>query len=162
MITSILIPKARVPVIVGRNGKTKRLLEKKTNTKLFISEEITIEGEAIDVMTAENVIKAIGRGFSPDAALELLDEDKVLYVLQLPASDKEMKRIKSRIIGTGGMARRNLERLTDTRISVYGKTVSIIGYYDDADAAKEAVEKLIKGSMHRNVYKFLELRKKNA
>ncbi len=162
MITGILIPKRRIAVVVGKGGKTKKTLEEKTGTKIFIGEEITIEGEALEVMAAENIIKAIGRGFAPDTALELLDEDKVLYVMQLDKGEKELSRIKSRVIGTNGRARRNLERLTDTHISVYGKTISIIGLYDDADAAKAAVEKLISGSMHGNVYRLLELRKKHA
>ena len=159
MIATILIPRMRVPVILGTNGATKHDIEEKTNTKIFIGEEITIEGEALDVMAAENIIKAIGRGFAPAAALALLDEEKVLYVIQLPKNENELTRIKSRIIGSDGRARQNLERLTNTQISVYGKTVSIIGCYEDADIAKEAIEKLISGSMHSNVYRFLELRK---
>lgn len=162
MIASILISKMRVPVLVGAEGKTKKDIEEKTHTKIFIGEEITIEGEAIDVMTAENVIKAIGRGFAPEKALELLNEEKVLYIIQLTKNKKELKRIKARLIGTMGKARRNLESLTNTRISVYGKTVSIIGSYENAGIAKEAIEKLIGGSMHSNVYKFLEFRKREG
>lgn len=159
MISSIMIPRKRIPVVLGINGATKKDIEDKTHTKIFIGEEITIEGEALDVMAAENIVKAIGRGFAPPAALELLDEEKVLYVIPLQKSEKELKRIKSRIIGTLGKARRNLERLTNTYISVYGKTVSIIGSYEDAEHAKTGIEKLIAGSKHNNVYSFLERRK---
>ena len=162
MIATILIPRMRIPVVLGTNGATKHDIEEKTNTKIFIGEEITIEGEALDVMAAENIIKAIGRGFAPSKALKLLDEEKVLYVFQLPKTENELTRIRSRIIGTMGKARRNLERLTNTQISVYGKTVSIIGCYEDADRAKEAIEKLIFGSTHSNVYRFLELREKHG
>lgn len=157
MIASILIPKARVAVLVGAHGSTKKSIEEKTNTKIFIGEEITIEGEALGILTVENIVKAIGGGFSPGRAMELLDEDKILYIIQLPKADE--KRIKSRIIGKMGRARRNLERMTNTHISVYGKTVAIIGYYDDMEASKEAIEKLIFGSTHSNVYSFLERRK---
>lgn len=159
MISTIMIPRKRIPVILGSNGATKKDIEDKTHTKIFIGEEITIEGEALDVMTAENIVKAIGRGFAPPAALKLLDEENALYVIQLQKNEKELKRVKSRLIGTMGKARRNLERLTNTRISIYGKTVSIIGSYEDADIAKEAIEKLIAGSKHNNVYNFLERRK---
>lgn len=162
MIATILIPKNRVPVLVGQAGKTKKDIENKTNTKIFIGEEITIEGDALDVMATENIIKAISRGFAPEKALELLDEEKILHIVQLPKNEKEVIRIKSRLIGTMGKARRNIERLTNTHISVYGKTVSIIGSYEDAEIAKAAIEKLILGSMHSNVYRFLSLRKKHV
>ena len=66
------------------------------------------------------------------------------------------RRIRSRLIGTSGKCRRNIERLTGTRISVYGKTVAIIGKYTNAHLAAQAVEKIIKGIPHRSVYEFLE------
>ena len=50
----------------------------------------------------------------------------------------------------------NLERLTGTRISIYGKTAAIIGAFDDVERAKEAIEKLVGGFSHRSVYEFLE------
>ena len=105
------------------------------------------------MMPAENIIRAIGRGFSPENAMELLDEEKTLYIIHLSDNARSLKRIRSRLIGTGGKARRNIERFTHTKISVYGKTVSIIGSYEDVEKAKGAVEKLISGVSHRSVYK---------
>lgn len=157
MITSIKIPEKRMPVLIGRNGITKRKIESATQTKISVGDEIEIRGEALNRLDAENVVKAIGRGFSPENAMELLEEDNILCIIDLP--DKP-ETIKARIIGAEGKARRNLERLTKTRISVYGKTVSIIGNYESVEKAERAVEKLISGSEHRNVYRFLESRKK--
>ncbi len=151
MIKELSVPKNRIAVIIGRNGETKRMIESKTRTKIKINDFVSIGGDLLGMMTAENVIRAIGRGFSPENALELLDEEKTLFIIQLP--DNALKRIRSRLIGTHGKARRNLERFTHTKISVYGKTVSIIGSYEDAERAKNAIEKLISGASHKSVYK---------
>ncbi|RLG35306.1 RNA-processing protein, partial [Methanosarcinales archaeon] len=74
---------------------------------------------------------------------------------------KTLKRIKGRIIGQKGKTRRVIETLTGVKISVYGKTVSLIGYPEQIKVAREAIEMLIKGTPHSTVYTFLE-RKRRA
>ena len=54
-----------------------------------------------------------------------------------------------------------LESLTDSHISIYGKTVAIIGGVTDVIVAKQAIEKLLKGSPHGNVYRFISLQRKS-
>ena len=71
-------------------------------------------------------------------------------------SVKKLVRIKARLIGTKGKARRLIERMTNTHIVVYGKTVALIGKTDDVFIVKQAVEKLLGGSPHGNVYKFIK------
>jgi ribosomal RNA assembly protein len=158
MIKNIKIHDERLAVLIGKKGSVKRQIQRKTKTKISIDEEVTIEGESLDVLNAENVIKAIGRGFSPTTASLLTEEDNTLLMIELPKSERAAKRIKSRIIGAGGKSRKNLERLTRTHLSVYGKTVSIIGKYSNVALAEGAVNKLIKGISHRFVYEFLEAR----
>jgi ribosomal RNA assembly protein len=80
-------------------------------------------------------------------------------------SESDIKRIKGRIIGMEGKTRMIIEELTDTDVAVYGHTVSIIGNIEEAQAAREAIQMLINGSMHSAVYRFLhkkrrELKKK--
>lgn len=155
----IKIPKSRIAVLIGEKGFTKRKIQDCTKTKIIVSdEEISIDGEGINIMDAENIVKAIGRGFSPENAFELLEENKTMLQIPLPEDRKILKRIKSRLIGTGGKARRNIERLTNTHVSIFGKTVSIIGDYENAECAFQAIEKLIKGYSHKSVYSFLEKR----
>jgi ribosomal RNA assembly protein len=156
MIKTIKIPQDRVAVLIGKRGTTKRAIQKKTGTKILIGEEITIEGESLNVLDAENIIKAIGRGFSPEKTSLLLEEDTTLLMVELPKNEQTAKRIRSRLIGTNGKSRRNLERLTRTHVSVYGKTVCVIGKYSNAALAEEAINKIIKGVSHRFVYEFLE------
>ena len=156
MIKSVKIPEERLSVLIGNKGFTKRSIEKATSTKITVEDEVLIEGESIDVMTAENIVKAIGRGFSPDSAEMLLDEDCSMELIDLPKNAQSAKRIRSRLIGTNGKSRRNIERLTGVRMSVYGKTVGIIGTFENVHMASQAVRKIIKGIPHRSVYEFLE------
>jgi ribosomal RNA assembly protein len=156
------IPKLRVAVLIGTKGTTKKKIESATRTKITISKEgdVIIEGESLDCFVTEKVVRAIGRGFNPDVALQLKNEDYVLEVLKITdyvgKSLKKFVRIKARLIGTKGKARKVIEKLTKTSIVIYGKTVSIIGKYEDVIDAKEAVKYLLEGAPHGNVYNFLE------
>lgn len=165
----LIIPKRRVGVLIGIKGKTKKKIEKLTKTRLCISKEgdVEISGESMDCFICEKIVKAIGRGFNPEIALKLIDENYVFEMVNIidfsGKSKKKLMRIKSRLIGTGGKARKTIERLTNTNISIYGKTVSIIGKYEDVVEAKEGAEYLLEGAPHGNVYKFLEgARRKNG
>jgi ribosomal RNA assembly protein len=156
----IKIPEERVAVLIGTGGSVKRDIESKTKTKLTIDEgNVTIEGEGVGAMTARDVALAIGRGFSPEVAFGLFREDNVLEIISLSdvlGSEKEMMRKKGRIIGTRGKTRSFIEGVTRTSISVYGKSVGIIGRYDDVQTAKEAAIMLLQGGRHSVVYRFLE------
>ena len=71
-------------------------------------------------------------------------------------SKNDLIRLKSRIIGTEGKARKTIEKRTNTNISIYGKTVSIIGGRQGVQVAKRAVENLLRGSQHNKVYSWIE------
>ena len=159
MIATVKIPEERVSVLIGTKGSTKRNIQRQTKTKIIIEgEEVTIDGDSINALDAENIVKAIGRGFSPENSFLLLDEENTLSIIDLPKNKATLKRVRSRLIGTNGKSRRNIERLTGTHISVYGKTVSLIGEYSNVEIAEQAINKLIKGVSHRFVYEFLEAR----
>ena len=49
--------------------------------------------------------------------------------------------------------------MTNTYISVYGKTIGIIGSLEDVYLAKRALDKLVNGSPHGNVYKWIDREK---
>lgn len=159
----ISVPKERVAVIIGHQGEVKRALQQHAGIALHIDSKeglVTLEGEeSIKLYAAQQVIKAIARGFNPDIAQLLLRQDYVLEQLKLTdyAGTKEaMQRLKGRVIGMKGKSRTHIEELTECFVSVYGKTVSIIGPSDWANVAKRAVERLLEGQMHATVWKFLE------
>jgi ribosomal RNA assembly protein len=160
MLKKILVPRERLPVIIGIHGRTKSEIEKQTRTKITVSEDVEVMGDVMDVITAENIITAIARGFAPERALRLIEEDNILAVIDLPRDERTLIRIRSRLIGTNGKTRRNIEEYTKTGISIYGKTAAVIGSYENAETAREAIEKLIKGFTHKTVYKFLEEKRK--
>lgn len=158
MIEIMRIPEERKGILIGKNGKVKDRIEDRTGTKLRVNDGIEIEGDdAIKVMIAKEIVTAIGRGFSPSNSLRLLDESFRLIVISLGNETKNTReRLFSRVIGTKGKAKRIIEKHTKTKICVYGKTVSIIGEWDCAERAKEAVEYLLEGKPHSFVYKMLE------
>ncbi|MFH0712963.1 MAG: KH domain-containing protein [Candidatus Micrarchaeota archaeon] len=114
---------------------------------------------------AEQVIKALVYGFEPKHAFKLFNDEYFLETIDLENAfhrkEKDVKRAKSRIIGEGGKARKNLEQLSDTHILVSNLTdnVTILGKFQDLQNAKEAIIRLLEGSPHESVYKFLENKK---
>lgn len=162
------VPRNRVAVIIGKEGSIKKDIEESTNTKLKIDSkegDIFVSGEdALGLYTAREIIKAIGRGFNPDIAKFLLKPDYIFEVVDLREyvgkSKEALLRLKGRVIGKEGKSRKIIEELTECNISVFGKTISIIGLPDAVSSARQAVESLLRGSTHANVYKWLERRRR--
>ena len=93
----------------------------------------------------------------------LLQQDYVFEVIDLrdyAPTKKHFLRLKGRVIGSEGKSRRIIEELTETYLSVYGKTISLIGQAENISLARKAVEGLLEGSPHSNIYKWLEGRRK--
>jgi len=111
-------------------------------------------------MRVVDLVKAIGRGFSPERALVLLDDEMlmldVLDLSKMVGTRSDMARIKGRIIGKDGRSREIMERLSGAKVSVYGKTVSLLGSPEQIRIARTAIEMLLDGAPHGNVYSFLE------
>ncbi len=163
----VRVPKERIAVIIGTKGQTKKEIEEETKCKISVNSETGVIGirgyDAFKVYQAKDVITAIARGFSPEKALLLLKPDYALEIINLKEmvrSKNQIKRIKGRIIGEKGKSRRTIENLTDTFISVYGKTVSIIGCFESIGFARQAIMMLINGSPHSRVYSWLEKKAK--
>jgi ribosomal RNA assembly protein len=165
----VRIPKERVGVLVGPDGKVKQNIEE----KLIVELEIESEAGGVTIMLSErtndpsllfrakDVVTAIGRGFSPEHAFRLLRNDDDIFDfidfrVVFGRSETDIKRIKGRIIGANGKTRKLIEELTDTSVVVYGHTVGFIGTFEQVDAARNAVQMLIDGCQHHTVYKYLQ------
>ena len=164
---TIRIPEDRLGVLIGPNGKVKRELQAKTNTIIEIDSElgeVTCSGEGENFFKALDIIKAIGRGFSPERAFTLLNEDYLLKIVELReyvgTNESAQKAKRGRVIGRQGQARKNLEQKTNSLISVQGKTVAIIAKVNDIEAATDAVVALLGGASHDTVTNQLERRGK--
>ena len=163
----IRIPNDRIGVVIGKSGKTKKIIEDKCSVQLDIDSnggEILVKSEAIterfQPFKAVEIVTAIGRGFSPENSLRLLKGENSLHVIDLREfvgkSTDQIERIKGRIIGEGGKARLNIENLTNASVTVYGRTVAIIGEPNQLRLAVDAISSLSNGSMHGPVYTKLE------
>jgi ribosomal RNA assembly protein len=167
----IKVPQDRIGVIIGVEGRVKETLEEKSGAQLDVDSEsgtVTLEstGDAVKALRASEVIKAIARGFSPEKALKLMDnEDLILDMMDLSKisdSPSELTRIKGRIIGKAGKTREIMESMTGSKISVYGKTISIIGDAEQIMTVRTAIDMLIDGAPHGAVYGYLERRRREV
>jgi len=139
--TFVRVPKDRVGILIGPEGRVKQNIEERLNVKIDIDNEgsvnITLREGASDpsqLLKAKDVVTAIGRGFSPDATYRLLrNEDEIFDMIDLRQifgrSESDIKRIKGRIIGADGKTRRLIEELTEANMVVYGHTVGFIGSF---------------------------------
>ena len=156
------IPKDRIAALVGTKGRERKTIEKRGSCKLNVSSSgsITIKSVSSDnLLSVKLIVEAIGRGFNPEIAHLLFDEEYTLEILDMSSYTKSRSRIntlKSRIIGRKGAARRNLEQLTGTAITIYGKTIGIIGKAVDVALAQRAVEMILEGSKHASVFRWVQ------
>ncbi|MDR2967665.1 MAG: KH domain-containing protein [Methanobacteriaceae archaeon] len=162
------IPKDRVGVLIGTKGEVKQEIERITKTFLDIDSEggtVTISPteemeDPLGVWKTNFIVKAIGRGFNPETAINLKEDDIYLEIIKLNLyvgkSKKALARQKGRIIGKDGRTRELIIDMAEVSMAVYGKTVSFIGKLNNVMIAKEAVEMILNGSRHKSVYTFLE------
>lgn len=164
----IRVPVERVGALVGKEGNVKTEIERRCGVALEIDgktgeAKISYQADALleaNPFKASDIVSAIARGFSPHRAFSLLEEENLLSVMDLREytgkSQNAMLRIKSRLIGTDGKARRIIEELSGAQVSIYGHTVAIIGDQDSSRVAKEAIDKLAKGGTHKATYEMLQ------
>jgi len=158
----------RIGSLTGKGGITKRKLEEKTGATITIDSEegqVRVEGEdPVGALRAAEVVSAIGRGFSPERAFILLeDDDLILDVIDLSGiepSPQQQERLRGRIIGKAGKARQQIENMTGIEISVQGKTVAMIGQPEQLKNARTAIDMLINGVPHEAVFSFLEKKRR--
>lgn len=152
----VKIPKKRIETV--RNNKEE--IERRTKTKIEISDSIKIKGTSLDAWIAKDIIRAIGRGFDLETAFLLLKEEFVFDIVDISEwagkSKNDLERLKGRVIGRNGKAKRTIEELTNTRISISGKTISLIGLAENVAVARKAMNMLLEGKQHSTVFKFLE------
>jgi ribosomal RNA assembly protein len=162
-----------VGVILGRKGSNKNRIEKELGVILHVDSssgdiEISLNFDAEDpskIFKTRDILTAVGRGFSPDKAFKLLNDDYNIVIIDLRdyfgKSQPDIQRVKGRVIGKSGKTRRLLEELTGTDVSIYGHTISIIGESTSFNIAKDAIEMLIKGNQHKTVYQFLRRKRRD-
>ena len=161
------VPKNRIAVLIGKAGRTREMIEKACGGSLTIDSQsgdvsISWEGEPdpIKRLKVPDVIAAIGRGFSPERAVQLLEDDFFLRMYDIREwvgrQPNQTRRMRSRLIGTNGRIRTLIEEHTGCEISIYGSTVAVIGDDDSLALAAPAIEGILGGSEHGTVLFGLE------
>ena len=171
----IKVPDDRIGVLIGKNGRVKREIEDKCKVQIEIDSQ---NGDAVissasatlsemQPFKAIEIISAISRGFSPQRAYRLFDDEELmLQIIDLKdytgKSANAMDRMKGRVIGQSGKSRKTIEELSGVYMSVSGHSVALIGKYEEVRLANDAVTMILKGSTHKTVYTMLQdARRKN-
>lgn len=167
------IPEDRVGAVIGPGGRTRREIAERTRAEVTVDAE---EGEVrlagpdddpMGVLTARDIVLAIGRGFSPARAMRLLKKDTFLGILDIKFTTgrhekSALRRIRARVIGSRGRARTRIEELSGCSVSVYGSTVALIGEEEQLERATRAVAMLLRGSEHSTVFHLLARLRREA
>ena len=154
----VKIPGDRVGVLIGEGGETLREIERRAEVRLDVDSEnnsVRVEenGDPVLALKAPDIVRAIGRGFPPEDALSLLDDEMMMFeivdIKQAARNQNDLKRLKGRLIGKDGRTRELFEELTGAKVVIYGSTLAAIG-----------MPKQIDGAPHGAVYSFLERRRR--
>ncbi len=163
----VILPKDRIGVLIGKEGEVKKRIEEETGTKIIVDAKKgvarvirTDETDPFLGIKAIEIVRAIALGFPPEKAFKLLSPSMYLEVVDLEEISSDLRRVKSRVIGTQGKARKTIERHTRTDVVIQDKYVGILGDIEGVRIAKEAVLRLAEGSPHSAVYRFLERNKR--
>lgn len=147
---------------MGNMNKIKRavpVIENRIKIKIgFRKGSVVLRGNEVNEFLVEEIIRAIDFGFNADAALLLTSDDFVLefIVAKEHTRRKNLRDIRARLIGTGGKARKTIEKLTGSEIVINGNTVGIIVDSKHLGAVIQGIESLIQGAKHGNVFAYLE------
>ncbi|AHG02596.1 RNA-processing protein [Halobacterium sp. DL1] len=161
----VKIPQDRIGALIGDGGETLRRIEQAAEVELDVDSQdgsVAIErvGDPVRGMKAPEIVRAIGRGFKPDEALSLLDDEMRMFdtidIGRAARNDNDLRRKKGRLIGENGRTRELMEELTGANVVIYGSTFGVIGQPNEVDVARSAAEMLLDGAPHGAVYSFLE------
>jgi ribosomal RNA assembly protein len=164
----VKVPDDRIGVLIGQGGETMREIETRAEVRLDIDSEsgnVAIEkvGDPVKGLKGPDIVRAIGRGFAPEEALRLLDDDMMIFeIVDIGAATRnkrDLRRQKGRLIGEDGRTRELMAELTGASVTIYGSTLATIGGPKQVEAVREAAEMILDGAPHGAVYSVLEERR---
>ncbi len=130
--------------------------------KLESNTVIISSDSGFGMLLAKNAVLAFNRGFDSKTSALLLDDAYDLAIINVgdySGSKKRQLELKGRVIGTRGQIKKKLSMATGCYIKIFGKTVSIIGPYQNLNIAVEAIEMLLSGAKHNSVFSMIDRRK---
>ena len=144
---------------IKRIKKNKKKLGEKLNVKITLDgNKAKLEGEELNKFIARQVLRAIDRNFKLSEAILLKEEDYSLQDIPIKeyTTRKDLSNVKSRIIGREAKTIQLLNELSECYKTLHYKVVSILEPYENMKETINAIKKLIQGSDHSKVYKYLE------
>ena len=140
-------------------SREKVRLERKLGVRISIrGKTVSFDGPTLEEYEASLVIEAMQFGFSAKKALLLKDEGNIFRILPIKhfTRRRNMKEVRSRLIGTEGKTRKTIEDIAKCEIVISGNSVGIIAPADSIEEATTGITNLIRGSKQANIYRFLE------
>ena len=124
---------------------------------------VTLSSDSgFSILLAKNAVLAFNRGFDSKTSALLLDDAYDLAIINVgdfAGSQKRQSELKGRVIGTRGIIKKRLSIATGCYIKIFGKTISVIGPYQNLNIAVEAIEMLLSGAKHNSVFSMIDRRK---
>ncbi len=149
-------------VIVQNMNKVKKAvpaIERGIKVKIgFGNGSVSLKGNELNEYLVEQIVLAVDFGFNVDDALLLKDDKFILEFIGVREHThrKNLKDVRARLIGTGGKARKTIEKLTGSVIVIHDNKVGLITDAIHLDAVVQGIESLIQGAKHGNVFAYLE------
>ena len=149
-------------VIVQNMNKVKRAvpaIESSVKVKIgFGKDFVSLKGSELNEYLVEQIVIAVDFGFNVDDALLLKDDKFILEFIDVKSHTrrKNLRDVRARLIGTGGKARKTIEKLTGSVIVIHDNRVGLITDAIHLDAVVQGIESLIQGAKHGNVFAYLE------
>jgi ribosomal RNA assembly protein len=121
-------------------------------------DKVKISGNEYNEYLVEEIVRAIDFGFHIDDTLLLKKENFVLEFVDIKSHTrrKNLNDVRARVIGTDGKAKKNIEQLTGAVIVIKENRIGVIVDDIHLDATIQALESLIQGSKHGNIFAYLE------
>ncbi|MCS7105135.1 MAG: KH domain-containing protein [Thermofilaceae archaeon] len=161
----VAVSPERLGFIIGKGGQGITALEETFNVKIEVDSKTSTvyvsPGEnatPFEVMRAKQAIEALSLGFRLEDVLSLSEDEWCLEIVdlnELARNLDDLRRIKARIIGEEGKARKNLEQMSGVKIVVGDKMVGLLGECGNVNVARKAVLMLARGRTHGSVYGYL-------
>ena len=139
--------------------KNKKKLQEVLNVKITNNgKDVFISGTPEEEYVAEKVILALNLGFPFSVALLIKEKNFLFEVLNIKdyTKNKNLKRIRSRIIGRNGRVLSTLSSLTKSYFEIKENKVGIISQPESIENCQNAIISIINGSKQSKVYSFLE------
>ncbi len=161
------VPKDRIAVLIGKGGRTRRMIEEACGGEISVDSQtgdVSIQWsedtDPVKRMKMPDVVTAIGRGLAPKRAIQLIEDDMFLRIYDIREwvgrQPNQTRRMRSRLIGTNGRIRSLIEEMSNCEIAIYGSTVVVMGDNDGLALSTPAIEGILGGSEHSTVLFGLE------